>query len=173
MKSIRLLFFLFLIMVFLAGLYWIFNSNIKTSYDETNGRITIENMENKDSDCPDILIKKGNALLLYNSSKPKDETNPIPFANLDEYIYYLPGHMNFKYNLKNMYIPLERKENNLKDDYMTLTYSTIVDTIWITMYRIKPKNLLLEVQKRKAGWVVGVLSDTYFWEYFTWKYIQL
>ena len=89
MKSIRLLFFLFLIMVFLAGLYWIFNSNIKTSYDETNGRITIENMENKDSDCPDILIKKGNALLLYNSSKPKDETNPIPFANLDEYIYYL------------------------------------------------------------------------------------
>ena len=91
----------------------------------------------------------------------------------EEYIFMPEGHMNFKYNLKNMYIPLERKENNLKDDYMTLTYSTIVDTIWITMYRIKPKNLLLEVQKRKAGWSVGVLSDTYFWEYFTWKYIQL
>ena len=46
-------------------------------------------MENKDNNCPDLLIRKGNALLLYNTSKPKDDTNPIPFANLDEYIYYL------------------------------------------------------------------------------------
>jgi cbb3-type cytochrome oxidase subunit 3 len=89
MKSIRLLFFLFLIIVFLAGLYWIFNSNIKTTYDKYNGKITVEKMENQNSNCPDMLIKKGNALLLYNSSKPKDDTNPIPFANLDEYIYYL------------------------------------------------------------------------------------
>jgi hypothetical protein len=89
MKSIRLLFFLFLIIVFLAGIYWIFNSNIKTTYDKYNGKITVEKMENKDNNCPDLLIRKGNTLLLYNTSKPKDETNPIPFANLDEYIYYL------------------------------------------------------------------------------------
>jgi len=89
MKSIRLLFFLFLIIVFLAGIYWIFNSNIKTTYDKHNGKITVEQMENQNSNCPDLLIRKGNALLLYNTSKPEDETNPIPFANLDEYIYYL------------------------------------------------------------------------------------
>jgi cbb3-type cytochrome oxidase subunit 3 len=89
MKSIRLLFFLFLIIVFLAGLYWIFNSNIKTSYDKYNNKINIEQLENQDSNCPNMLIRKGNSLLLYNTSKPTDDTNPIPFANLDEYIYYL------------------------------------------------------------------------------------
>jgi hypothetical protein len=42
------------------------------------------------SDCADLLIKKGNALLLYNTKKPdiKGE-NPIAFYNLDEYKHYL------------------------------------------------------------------------------------
>jgi len=40
--------------------------------------------------CPDLLIRKGTVLLLYNSKKPEvDGINPIPFYNLDEYIYYL------------------------------------------------------------------------------------
>jgi hypothetical protein len=81
MKNIRLLFLLFLIITFLAGLNWIFNSSAKENYDDSN--------ENKDSNCPDLLIHKGDVLLLYNSKKPTDENNPIPFANLDEYIYYL------------------------------------------------------------------------------------
>ena len=41
------------------------------------------------SDCPDLLVQKGDRLLLYNSKKPESDTNPIPFLNLDEYIYYL------------------------------------------------------------------------------------
>lgn len=107
MKSIRLLFFLFLIIVFLAGLYWIFNSNIKTSYDKLNGKIGIERMENKDEKCPDLLIRKGNALLLYNSSKPKDDTNPIPFANLDEYIFYLEAQRKLGNNCPILYLQEE------------------------------------------------------------------
>jgi hypothetical protein len=107
MKSIRLLFFLFLIIVFLAGLYWIFNSNIKTSYDKLNGKIAIERMENKDEKCPDLLIRKGNALLLYNSSKPKDDTNPIPFANLDEYIFYLEAQRKLGNNCPILYLQEE------------------------------------------------------------------
>jgi cbb3-type cytochrome oxidase subunit 3 len=83
MKNIRLLFLLFLIIVFLAGIYWIFNSNMQENYDEKKD-------ENKDnSSCPDMLIQKGDVLLLYNSKKKVDENNPIPFSNLDEYIYYL------------------------------------------------------------------------------------
>jgi len=43
-----------------------------------------------DTSCPDLLIRKGTVLLLYNSKKPEiDGINPIPFYNLDEYIYYL------------------------------------------------------------------------------------
>ena len=104
MKSIRLLFFLFLIIVFLAGIYWIFNSNIKPSY---NNKLSFEHMGNKDADCPNMLIRKGNALLLYNSSKPTDDTNPIPFANLDEYIYYLEAQRKLGNNCPILYLQEE------------------------------------------------------------------
>jgi len=42
-----------------------------------------------DQGCPNLLVQKGNALLLYNTNKPEDENNPISFFNLDEYINYL------------------------------------------------------------------------------------
>ena len=42
------------------------------------------------ANCPDILVKLGNTLQLYNSRKPaKPGENPILFQNLDEYIQYL------------------------------------------------------------------------------------
>jgi cbb3-type cytochrome oxidase subunit 3 len=89
MKNIRLLFLLFLIIVFLAGIYWIFHFNTKNSYDLFENKIAIEQMDNQDSKCPNMLIQKGSVLLLYNSNKPIDDSNPIPFANLDEYIFYV------------------------------------------------------------------------------------
>ena len=113
MKSIRLLFFLFLIIVFLAGIYWIFNSNIKTTYDNYNGKITVEQMENQNSNCPDMLIRKGNTLLLYNTSKPEDDTNPIPFANLDEYIYYLEAQRKLGNSCPVLYL---QEETNAQGD---------------------------------------------------------
>jgi hypothetical protein len=40
--------------------------------------------------CPDILLKSGAELHLYNSKKPKkDGENPVVFKSLDEYIQYL------------------------------------------------------------------------------------
>ena len=82
MSTIQKIFIIFLIFTFLLGLYitmyWNIQVNIKT----------MENMENNTS-CPNLLIKKGNMLLLYNKNKPEDDTNPIPFFNLDEYINYL------------------------------------------------------------------------------------
>lgn len=77
------IFILFLLCTFLLGLYvtmyWNVSLNIKSK----------ENMENNDSGCPNLLIQKGNSLLLYNKNKPEDETNPMTFFNLDEYINYL------------------------------------------------------------------------------------
>jgi hypothetical protein len=57
----------------------------------------IEGMDNMDSqksnintDCPDMLIRSGDALLLYNSNKPEvPGENPLPFYTIDEYINYL------------------------------------------------------------------------------------
>ncbi len=64
------------LVVFLAGLYYY---------------TTIESMdtmtpEAKETGCPDLLIRKGNTLLLYNTKTKED---PMPFYNLDEYINYL------------------------------------------------------------------------------------
>lgn len=62
----------FLLIVFLAGLYYYCTK--------------VENMETMSKDCPDLLIRKGNTLLLYNTKSKED---PLPFYNLDEYINYL------------------------------------------------------------------------------------
>jgi cbb3-type cytochrome oxidase subunit 3 len=84
MSSIRVLFIIFLIIVFLAGIYVIFNFDAKTIIENNK-----EGMNNENTECPNLLVQKGNILMLYNTNKPLDNTNPIPFFNLDEYIYYL------------------------------------------------------------------------------------
>jgi len=40
--------------------------------------------------CPDILVQKGNAILLYNSGQSENETtNPLVFSSMDEYTTYV------------------------------------------------------------------------------------
>lgn len=64
--------FVFSLIVFLAGLYYY---------------TTIESMTTiSEKSCPDLLIRKGNTLLLYNTKSKED---PLPFYNMDEYINYL------------------------------------------------------------------------------------
>ena len=74
MNKIRILFQIFLIVVFLAGLYVVATYGMKK-----------EGMENKNEpnipeNCPDLLVSKGNKYLLFDTRKPKSEgTNPIEF----------------------------------------------------------------------------------------------
>lgn len=86
---------LFLLVVFLLGLYVYSTYDLKRPLDQMD---QIENFENFNdgkstdgkSSCPNLLIKKGNILLLLNTEQPEvDGVNPIPFYNLDEYINYL------------------------------------------------------------------------------------
>ena len=79
MNKIKIWVQLFLLSTFLAGIY------VVAHYDSKEG------LENKaESTCPNLLVKKGNVLMLYNTDKPVvDSENPIPFFNLDEYINYL------------------------------------------------------------------------------------
>ena len=102
MKRIKIAFIIFLIMTFLAGIYVILNpTNIIESMDNNN--------DNKKTDCPDLLIEKDGKLLLYNTKKPEDDTNPIPFFTLDEYIYYLEMQRKQGNNCPVLYL---QKENN-------------------------------------------------------------
>jgi hypothetical protein len=87
MKQFKILFLLFLFIVFLAGLYFAMYYTKPIESMENNDS---ENNDSDDKDCPDLLIQKGNVLMLYNTKQPiVDGTNPIPFFNLDEYINYL------------------------------------------------------------------------------------
>ena len=92
MKPITTVFLIFLLISFISGIYFcathqvhVVDFHLKETFDPTQdlqGPTTI--------DCPDMLIKSGNSLLLYNSRLPQQPgVNPLPFYNLDEYINYL------------------------------------------------------------------------------------
>lgn len=81
MKQIKTLFLIFLIITFLAGILVILTPK--------NVIETLANENSNSPDCPNLLIQKDGVLLLYNTNNPIDDTNPIPFQDLDEYIYYL------------------------------------------------------------------------------------
>jgi hypothetical protein len=86
MKPVTLIFLIFLLFTFLSGIYFCLTHETCNHVEgmESNAADTTGN------ECPDLLIKSGNALLLYNSKmEEKPGVNPLPFYNLDEYINYL------------------------------------------------------------------------------------
>ena len=109
MKPVFMIFMLFLILSFLAGIYFcMYSSNMYVPFEgmdndsaerSNRGNPNIANNggrpdsgENRDKDdkgCPNLLVQSGNSILLYNTNRPNDETNPLPFYNLDEYANYL------------------------------------------------------------------------------------
>jgi hypothetical protein len=94
MKSINIVFIGFLIIVFIMGMYMYSTNKLDDLFLSGNKLENMENGENQPGDkktpCPDLLIRRGNVLLLYNSNVEMVEgVNPLPFYNLDEYINYL------------------------------------------------------------------------------------
>jgi hypothetical protein len=79
-SKMLVLFQIFLILVFIAGIYVIIEFYAKKKREGIEMNI----------ECSNLLIKKGETVLLYNTEKPRQEgMNPIVFANLDDYVQYL------------------------------------------------------------------------------------
>jgi len=84
---VKYLFILFLLFTFILGIVFCLSNN--------NYLFEIENMEmiddstKKENACPNVLIRQGGILLLYNTLQPASDTNPITFSNLDNYIEYV------------------------------------------------------------------------------------
>jgi hypothetical protein len=99
------IFLLFLIIVFLLGLY-LYSMNFNVN--------EIENKEKQSQNkkCPDVLIRKGNKIYLYNKNDPE---NTIEFSNIEEYSKYLEI-QNKDLNCPKLYL---QQENNTqgKDVY--------------------------------------------------------
>lgn len=84
----------FLILVFISGIFVILTNGIRNTFAKeglvANNTGNDDSTPNNDDNCPDMLLKKGNSLLLYNTRAPKiDGINPLPFYSIDEYINYL------------------------------------------------------------------------------------
>jgi hypothetical protein len=80
----------FSIVAFLAGLYFYLTFHetrrCAKSIEGLSGRRNVS----PGTSCPDMLVRRGKTLLLYNSNLPaKAGENPLPFFNLNEYINYL------------------------------------------------------------------------------------
>jgi hypothetical protein len=91
MKQIQFIVAVLVLIVFFIGLY-VYSSK---KLDALFSVIPLEGMKteglpentNYGANCPDLLIRQGNNLLLYNSRIPVvKDMNPIVFSNLDEYI---------------------------------------------------------------------------------------
>ena len=86
-----LIFRLFLVITFFIVLYVYVNIDIKSIITNSENMETNLNQESPNQPkCPDVLLRKGNVLLLYNTKETiTQNVNPITFNNLDEYIQYL------------------------------------------------------------------------------------
>jgi hypothetical protein len=76
---------LFLVITFILGLY------VTMYFDKPTKPLNKkETLSNMGESCPNLLVQRGNVLMLYNTEQPTvDGSNPMPFFNLDEYIHYL------------------------------------------------------------------------------------
>jgi len=85
MSTIKTLFILYLIFVWIIGLYvYVYQPWAKSN---------VEGFVTPSSDqppCPNLLVEKNGGLLLYRTTDPVETgVNPLPFYNLDEYINYV------------------------------------------------------------------------------------
>jgi len=111
-NTLSYVFYLFLAFIILAGVYvvttygsnkiysYIFpkasTTNVKTVVNSPTSIINDTGVTTKlvedspELNCPNVLIRKGNLLLLINTRKPpEDGVNPIIFNDLDQYIHYV------------------------------------------------------------------------------------
>ena len=121
--TVKIILIVFLIFAFLAGIYVILTNRLVNGLDSENlakspTEDEVETLQNKNLtqdlkiDCPDVLIKRGDKLLLYNTKVIEVAgVNPLPFDSLDDYKKYVDGQ-----NKSGMHCPVLflQEENDLQ-----------------------------------------------------------
>lgn len=93
MKQTRPFIVIFVLLAFFAGLYVYSTQSISfvavpMEYPRKHVKENLQSADEKTAKCPNVLIRNGNMLLLYNTTDTHDEL-PLQFNNLDEYIQYV------------------------------------------------------------------------------------
>jgi len=98
MKNLPLIILMwFVVFTFLVGLGVCLSPDINQESmmnflkgDTTEGMTTNEVQAQEDNpNCPNMLVKSGNKLMLYFSNLPKSDVNPIIFDTLEEYSAFI------------------------------------------------------------------------------------
>jgi hypothetical protein len=88
MKFETKIFVFILITIFILGVFVCLNPN--TNSETMSNMMNGEHLEEVQPQyCPNLLIQHGNKLHLINTQKPKDNTNPVIFDNLEQYLSYI------------------------------------------------------------------------------------
>ena len=90
-KYSRAVIIIFVIFAFLAGMYVYSTQSISfisIPFEKKNTKENLQSSHEKTAKCPNVLIRNGNMLLLYNTTDTHDEI-PLQFNNLDEYIQHV------------------------------------------------------------------------------------
>jgi hypothetical protein len=108
---------------------------------------------------------------------------PIP---MDEFLYVPINNTYYRSDIKNMYEFDERREQNIRNDFMTICECKNPENnvdfshLDITIYRFRPNHYLNIIddnnpeeiigrkREKRAGYSCGTLQD-YFWEYNYWS----
>lgn len=91
--NIKIALIVFLLFAFLAGIYVILTNSLELNKLQSDSNETLQNKNpsspDVNKDCPDLLIKRDNKLLLYNTKVAEVAgVNPISFDSLDDYKKY-------------------------------------------------------------------------------------
>jgi hypothetical protein len=148
MKSIpevKNIFILFLLSTFILGIFFCVSPNPVGYFVHYNTKEFMSNSSVDDSlnpildsskkqirdisgehPCSNVLLRRGNRLLLFNTYLPESDTNPLPFYNLDEYTNYIEIQRNKGYRCPVLYL---QEENDVQGK---------------DIYRIRPSPFSLE-----------------------------
>ena len=139
MREIQIAFICFLVFTFFLGVYVCSSStafdpvpststsakkNLMEGMDVYSGANA--NADAKNKTCYNVLLKRGNSLLLYNTYQSQSDINPITFSNLDEYTEFMENQRKTGLRCPILYL---QQENNAQGE---------------DVYRIRPSPYTLE-----------------------------
>lgn len=122
MPNWNFIFIFILVVFFVSGFFMLLNGDIqiysnKSLIGEDSVFSLKENFDDASNQCPDVLIKDGSTLLLFNSKEPtKDGVNPKKLKDLDEYSDYLEEQNKKGLNCPVLFLQKENDAQN-KDVY--------------------------------------------------------
>ena len=124
----RKIFVIFLLCIFAIGFIFCLNPLVtRENFLETLKEESLERVHTKNNSCPDLLIRSGNELNLFNTKEPRDENNPRTFQNLDKYLEYLD---------------YQRREEGIRCPVLFLQEES--NTQGETVYRMRPSPVQMQ-----------------------------